>query len=347
VRRWLIGGVALALALGASWHFGRAPAHGLQVERSLGTVIANTTVQLAARVQGTLENVHFREGQFVRKGDLLFQIDPRPFQTALAQAKAVYERDQAQLKNAIRDKERYFALRDQGAISTQQRDASETNVEVVAATLDADKAALETAQLNLEFTAIRAPIDGKTGPILVQPGNMVAANGTTVLVTITQVKPIKVSFALPQTDLPRIQARQATHGLIASIDAPDGSEKPLSAPVEFTSNAVSAQSGTIELRASFANENLALVPGALVNVTVQLSDIPNALVVPRDAVNDGPNGSFVYIVKNNKAVQRPVSVLFDDTKDAAVSGDLAPGDEVIVEGQLRVIPDAPVKVFGA
>src|SRR5258706_2967142 len=365
MRSWVIGGLALAVALGATWHFGKAPAVASRtgagnaaaapvrvakvvrrdmpvVERSLGTVIANTTVQLAARVQGTLEKVHFQEGQFVRKGDLLFQIDPRPFQTALAQAKAVYERDQAQLKNAVRDRDRYFALRDQGAISMQQRDASETNVEVVAATVNADKAALETAQLNLEFTGIRAPIDGKTGPILVQPGNMVAANGTTVLVTITQVRPIKVSFALPQTDLPRIQARQATHGLIASIDAADGAAKPLSAPVAFTSNAVSALSGTIELRASFANDDLALVPGALVNVTVQLSDIPNALVMPRDAINDSPNGSFVYVVKDGKAVERPVSVLFDDTRDVAVSGDIAAGDEVIVEGQLRVIPDAPV-----
>jgi multidrug efflux system membrane fusion protein len=317
------------------------------VERSLGTVLANTTVQLTARVQGTLVKALFQEGQFVKKGDLLFQIDPRPFQMARAQVKAIYERDQAQLKNAIRDKERYLALRDQGAISTQLRDTAETNAEVMAATVAADKAALEMAELNLDFTQIHAPVDGKTGPVLVQPGNMVSANGTTALVTITQVKPIKISFALPQTDLPRIQARQATHELIASIDARDRSGRALSAPVTFTSNAVNAQSGTIELRTSFANEDLALVPGALVNVTVQLNDIPNALVIPRDAVNDSPDGSFVYVVKDGKAVQRPVNVLFDDTKDAAVSGDIAPGDQVIVEGQLRVLPNGPVKIFGA
>jgi multidrug efflux system membrane fusion protein len=317
------------------------------IERSLGTVLANTTVQLTARVQGTLERAYFQEGQFVRKGELLFQIDPRPFQIALAQAKAVYQRDQAQLSNANRDKDRYFALRDQGAISTQQRDAAATNADVMIATVAADKAAMETAQLNLDFTQIRAPIDGKTGAVLVQPGNMVAANGTSVLVTITQVKPVKIAFTLPQTDLPRIQERHAANKLIASIDAKDGSGRTLSAPVDFTNNAVNAQSGTIELRTSFANEDLALVPGALVNVAVQLNDIPNAPVIPRDAVNDGPEGSFVYVVKDGKAVERPVSVLFDDTKDAAISGDVAVGDHVIVEGQLRVVPDGPVHVLDA
>ena len=320
------------------------------VERSLGTVIANTLVQLSARVQGTLESAQFKEGQFVKKGDLLFQIDPRPFQAALAQAEAIWRRDQAQLKNALRDKQRYATLRAQGAISTQQSDLSDTNADVVAANVAADKAAMDMARLNLGYSQIRSPVDGKTGPILVQPGNMISSsNGiTAALVTIAEVRPIKVSFTLPQSELPRIQARQQTRPLLATLDVRDHASNALEAPVDFTSNIVSNQSGTIELRATFSNTDLSLVPGQLVNVTVQLNDIPHALVVPRDAVNDSPGGSFVFVVKNGKAAQTPVTVLTDDGTDAAIAGSgVAAGDTVVVEGQLRVTPGGAVRVLSA
>jgi multidrug efflux system membrane fusion protein len=319
------------------------------VERSLGSVVANTLVQLSARVQGTMMSAHFKEGQFVKKGDLLFQIDPRPFQAALAQAEAIWRRDQAQLTNALRDKKRYADLRQQGAISAQQSDTSDTNADVISATVAADKAALDMARLNLDYSQIRSPVDGKTGPILLQPGNMISSsNGATApLVTIAEVRPIKVSFTLPQSELPRIQARQQTQPLRAILDARDRAGQVLSAPVDFTSNIVSNQSGTIELRATFANADLSLVPGQLVNVTVELGDIPHALVVPRDAVNDGPNGSFVFVVKNGKAVQTPVEVLTDDGTDAAVAGaGVAAGDTVVVEGQLRVTSGGDVRVLG-
>ena len=320
------------------------------VERSLGTVVANTLVQVSARVQGTLDRANFKEGQFVKKGDLLFQIDPRPFQAALAQAEAIYRRDQAQLNNALRDKQRYATLRAQGAISIQQSETSETNADVAAATVGADKAAVDMARLNLAYAQIRSPVDGKTGPILIQPGNMITSSGgaTAALVTIAEVRPIKVSFTLPQSELPRIQARQQTRPLLATLDVRDRSGKLLSAPVDFTSNIVSNQSGTIELRARFPNADLALVPGQLVNVTVQLNDIPHALVVPRDAVNDSPSGSFVFVVKDGKAFQTPVEVLTDDGTNAAISGaGVTAGDTVVVEGQLRVTPGGAVKVLGA
>jgi len=306
-------------------------------------------VQLTARVQGTLESASFREGQFVKKGDLLFQIDPRPFQAALAQAEAIYRRDQAQLVNALRDKQRYATLKQQGAISAQQSDTSDTNADVVSATVAADKAAVDMARLNLGYTQIRSPVDGKTGPILLQPGNMVSSsNGATApLVTIAEVRPIKISFTLPQTLLPRIQARQQTGRLLATLDARDRSGNVLAAPVDFTSNIVSNQSGTIELRATFPNADLSLVPGQLVNVTVQLNDIPKALVVPRDAVNDSPTGSFVYFVKGGKALDVPVHVLTDDGTNAAISGEgIAAGDTVVAEGQLRVTPGGAVRVLG-
>ena len=367
-RRWLAGGIALALVLGGYWYFSRSAddagaARGGNaapvrvgkvvrrdmpvVEHSLGTVVANTTVQVTARVQGVVDSAAFKEGQYVKKGDLLFQIDPRGFQAALAQARANLAKDEAQLVNANRDKARYQNLSDQGAISAQQRDTSNTNADVLAATVAADKAAVDMAALNLDYTQIRSPVDGKTGPLLVQPGNMVSATGTAPLVTIQQVKPVKLSFTLPQSDLDSIQARQKTKGLLAILEGHnDASGKPLSAPVDFTSNAVSGTSGTIELRADFANDDLALVPGQLVNVTVELDDIPNAQVVPRDAVNDGPDGSYVYVVESDKAVSHPVKILFDDTQNVAVSGDLKPGEEVIIEGQLRVDPDGPVRVIG-
>ena len=368
-RTWIIGGGVLLLVLGGYWYFnGRAGGSGERrnnaapvrvatveqrdmavVERSLGTVIANTLVQLTPRVQGTLETAKFKEGQFVKRGDLLFQIDSRPFQASLAQAEAIYRRDQAQLSNAARDKQRYADLKSQGAISVQQSDNANANVEVLAATVAADRAAVDMARLNLSYTQIRSPVDGKTGPILVQPGNMISSSGgaSAALVTIAEIRPAKVSFTLPQTDLSRIQARAQGKGLLATLDARDRAGNVLSAPVDFVSNIVSNQSGSIELRASFPNTDLALVPGQLVNVMVQLDNIPDALVVPRDAVNDSPNGAFLFVVKDGKAVQIPVEVRTDDGIDAAVTGSgLHAGDLVVVEGQLRVTPGGGVRVMG-
>jgi multidrug efflux system membrane fusion protein len=367
-RKYLLGTVALALVLGGYWYFSksgddaggrsggnaapvrvaRVTRHDMAVvEHTLGTVIANTTVQVTARVQGVIDAAPFKEGQFVKKGDLLFQIDPRPFEAALEQARAVLAKDQAQLVNGNRDRERYTRLASQGAISDQQLATSVTNADVLAATVAADKAAVDMAALNLDYTHIRSPVDGKTGPLLVQPGNMVLATGTAPLVTIAQVKPVKVSFSLPQTDLDRIQARQKSQGLMAILDNKrSASGETLSAPVDFTSNVVSDQSGTIELRADFANEDLALVPGQLVDVTVQLDNVPGALIVPRDAVNDGPDGPYVYVVEKNRATAHLVKILFDDTKNVAVAGDLKPGQQVITEGQLRVDANGPVRVIG-
>jgi multidrug efflux system membrane fusion protein len=177
---------------------------------------------------------------------------------------------------------------------------------------------------------------------------MISGSGgsSAALVTIAQVRPTKVSFTLPQTELSRIQARAQGKGLLATLDAKDHAGDVLSAPVDFVSNIVSNQSGSIELRATFPNTDLSLVPGQLVNVTVQLDDIPGALVVPRDGVNDSPNGPFLFVVKDGKAVQVPVEVRTDDGTNAAVAGPgLHPGDRVVVEGQLRVTPGGRVKVL--
>jgi multidrug efflux system membrane fusion protein len=313
------------------------------VERTIGTVVANTTVQVTSRVQGVIDSAHFTEGRLVKTGDLLFQIDPRPFQAAVAQARAQLAKDQAQLKNAQNSEKRVRSLYAQHLISSEELDTAIATTSSATATIEADQAAIDLAQLNLDYTRIRAAVDGKTGPILVQPGNTVAANGASPLVTITQIRPIKVSFALPQADLPRIQARARAGGLVATVDQSDQGGGAFSAPVDFISNHVDDASGTIELRATFPNEDASLVPGQLVDVTVELNEIANATVVPREAVNTGPDDLFVYVVDaENRAVQKPVKVLFDDGKDDAITGDVRPGDAVIVDGQLRVVPGAAV-----
>jgi multidrug efflux system membrane fusion protein len=315
------------------------------VAQALGTVVANTLVQVTARVQGVLETANFKEGQFVKKGDLILQIDQRAFQVALDQARGALLRDEALLRNAVRDRQRYQKLAEQNAISDQLRATAAANADALSATVKIDQASVAAALLNLSYTQILSPVDGKTGPLLVQPGNMVSANGTAPLVTIAQIQPIKVSFNLPQSDLPLIQARQHAQRLTATLDLQDAHGKPLVALVDFVSNAVNDQSGTIELRATFDNADLSLVPGQLVNVTAELSVLHNALVVPRTAINDGPAGSYVYVVKDGKAEQHSIKLLFDDTKNVAFESDVHPGDRVIVEGQLRVEADGPVQVL--
>jgi multidrug efflux system membrane fusion protein len=312
------------------------------VEHTVGTVVANSTVQVTARVTGQLLRSGFQEGHIVRKGDLLFVIDPRPFQAALQQARAQLAKDMAQQVDARSTKDRYDRLFAQNAISVQQRDQADAAAKSNDATVVSDRAAVQLAELNLGYTQIRSPVDGKTGPILVQPGNMVTANAASPLVVVTQIEPVKVSFALPQSDLPRIQAREHAGLLTALLDRNGADGKRLQAPVDFVSNQVSDQTGTIELRATFDNRDHQLVPGQLVNVDVTLNNLKHATVVPREAVNDGPNGRYVYVVKaDHTAEMRPVNVLFDDGTSTAVSG-IRPKETVIVDGQLRVLPGAKV-----
>jgi multidrug efflux system membrane fusion protein len=293
------------------------------VEHAVGTVVANATVQVTAQVTGQLVKAAFQEGQIVKKGDLLFIIDPRPFQATLDQARATL-----------------FA---QNAISSQQHDTTTAAAKSAIATVEADRAQLETARLNLGYTQIRAPVDGKTGPILIQPGNLVSANGSNPLVVLNQIEPVKVSFALPQSDLAAIQARYRAGKLIAILDTHDPKAPKLSAKVDFVSNQINNTTGTIELRAYFDNKDHTLVPGQQVDVDVTLNDLPKATIVPREAVNEGPNGRYVFVVtKEQSADMRPVTVLYDEgTHFMAVKG-VKPKEKVITEGQLRVVPGAKV-----
>ena len=355
-RSLVIGGGALALLLGGYWYWSHdgaprvaarrdasAPVRVARterrdmavIERTIGTVVANSNVQITARVQGNLDAAYFKEGQMVKKGQLLFQLDPRPYQAALDNALAT-------MNDALAKTNRYKSLIASNAIARQDYDDAEAAYLVA-------KANVETARLNLEYTRISSPVSGKTGAILVQPGNLVtpsASVGASALVNITEIQPIKVSFSLPQADLPRIQTRVHTpEGLKAQIELHDVGGKDISAPVDFVSNMVAGASGTIELRATVPNLDAALVPGQLVDVVVELATLPDALVVPRDAVNNGPNGQFIYVVSPGMtAEEHPVKLLFDDGAYAAISSDLHEGDSVITEGQLRVVPGGKVTI---
>lgn len=354
-RTYVIGAVALGLALGGFWYLthtaapparraGTAPVkvgtveigNMPVVEHTIGTVMANSTVQVNSRVQGQMLQAFFKEGQMVKAGDVLFQIDPRPY-------KAIHDNALASMATTRAKADRYAHLKEQNAVAPQDYEDAE------AAYLQA-KANVEAARLNLEYTTITAPISGKTGPILIQPGNMIAAAtaSTTAssLVTINEIQPVKISLSLPQSDLPRIQAMQAKGGLNILIGMHEAGGKDIRVPVNFIGNAVASMTGTIELRASYPNPDMALVPGQLVDVTVALAEIPGAIQVPREAVNTGPDGQFVYQVKDGRAEQVPVKVQFDDGVDDAVSGGLQKGDVVITDGQLRVLPGAKVNVTG-
>jgi len=314
------------------------------VEHAVGTVVANATVQVTAQVTGQLLRADFQEGQIVKQGELLFEIDPRPFQAALQQARAQLAKDTALMMSAANDKARYDALFAQNAISSQQRDTADATAKSTAATVDADRGALKVAELNLGYTSIRSPVNGKTGPILIQPGNLVIANASSPLVVVTQIEPVKVSFSLAQEFLPRIQARAKAGSLAAFVDAHEPGGRKLSAPVDFVSNQVSNTTGTIELRADFDNRDHTLVPGQMVDVDVSLDNLKQAVTVPREAVNDGPDGRYVYVVrKDGIAELRPVTVLFDTGTSMAVKG-VKRGETVVVDGQLRLVPGDKVSI---
>lgn len=367
--RWILWGLGVLLILGLAWlgyrFFAPSKPHApppapvrtalalrrdvTMVQNTIATVVSPATVQVTAQVQGKLVNAYFQEGQLVRKGDPLFLIDPAPFQNALAQAKAQLAKDTANLQSAQNDERRYTSLYTQNAISQQQRDQAVAAAQADAATVEADKAAVNIAAENLGYTRITSPIDGKTGPIMIQPGNVImvagASNTASPLVTITQIQPIKLSFFLPQTQLAQIQNQMAAGKLDAIVPMPGAEGGKEQAKVDFISNIVGANTGTIELRATFPNSDQRLVPGQNVNVGVTIGQIAGATVVPRDAVNVGPDSSYVYVVdKDDVVAAKTVTVLNDDGAMAAIAGGVRPGDQVVVEGQLRIVPGAKVAI---
>ena len=313
--------------------------------RNVGTVQPYTAVAVRALVGGEILQVHFREGQDVHKGDLLFSIDPRPYQAALAQAEAALARDRAQAANAEADSKRYEDLVQKDYVTRQQYDAIQANFKALGATVRADEAAVERAKLDLSYCSIRSPIDGRTGAVMVQAGNLVKPNDAT-LVAINQVIPIYLAFAVPERELDEIRRRQAQGRLYVQADDA-GTGKPISrGELTFVDNTVDRATGTIVLKATFANQDRALWPGEFVNAVLTLATEPNAIVAPTSAIQNGQQGTYAYVVKADQTVEsRPVTVVRNAPDGASVIGNgLSPGETVVTDGQLRLAPGAKIEV---
>jgi multidrug efflux system membrane fusion protein len=312
--------------------------------RAIGNVMAFSTVSVRSRVAGELFKVSFEEGQDVRKGDLLFTIDPRPFESALKQAEANLARDEYQAKNAEADAARLEALFKQGIIARQQYDLSRTSAGALRAQTAADEAAIGAAKLQLSYTSIYSPIDGRAGNLLVHQGNMIKENDVPMVV-INQVQPIFVAFSVPQMYLPEIKRFMASHTLQVRAIPKETAVAMESGNLSFVDNAIDVNTGTIQLKATFGNRKRTLWPGQFVDVVLNLSSQPNALLVPSEAVQTGQRGTYVYLVKPDMTVEsRPVSIGRSVEGFTVVQSGLAPGDTVVTDGQLRLSPGAKVKV---
>jgi len=315
----------------------------LQV-RAIGSVQPIATVAVRALVAGQLQRVWFREGEDVRKGQLLFTIDQRPYQATLSQAKANLARDEAQLRNAQSEAKRYAELVKKDYVTREEYEKFSSGAEAAGAVAAADRAAVENAQLQLAYCEIRSPMDGRTGSLQVQAGNLVKANDTTPLVTINQITPVYVTFALPESQLGALRARGLGNVPVTATPR-DGGNQVDGGKLTFVDNAVDPQTGTIALKATFANETRALWPGQFVNVAMTLANRANATVVPLQAVQNGQKGQYVYVVNAGNGIEmRPVTVVLQLENQAVIGKGVNPGDTVVTDGQIRLTPKSKVDV---
>lgn len=315
-------------------------------QQAIGNVEPYASVAVKARVDGQLVAVNFREGQEVKRGDILFRIDARPFESALRQAEANALRDAAARDQARSQEQRYKELLAKNFVSKEAYAQIATNAQVAEATARASAAALENARLNLAYCTISSPIEGYAGKLLVQGGNLVKANDANPLVVVNQVKPIYVSFAVPEQALGEIRARLAAGPLVVEA-LPAGEARLLAAGrLVFVDNAVDPTTGTIRLRGEFDNADKALWPGQFVNVSLRLREQPDAIVVPARALQTGPAGQYVYVVKPDMTAEmRAVTVERTEGEQAVVKG-VARDERVVTRGALRLAPGARVEIRG-
>lgn len=312
--------------------------------QAIGNVEAYSTVAVKAQVEGTIEKAYFTEGQDVKKGELLFTIDARPFQATLQQLKANLARNQANLENAIAQSGRSAKLFEAGIVSQDQFDTYRTTADALRAAVQADKAAIEKAQIDLDYCTIRAPMEGRTGSLLVNPGNVTKANDTT-LVVINQVSPIYVSFSVPEQSLAEIRRRMTSGGLSVVATTPQDDRPAAEGTLSFVDNAVDKNTGTIRLKATFSNSDHRLWPGQFVNTSLRLAIQANAVVVPSQAVQTGQSGFFAYVVKPDLSAElRPLVPGSRVGGETVIEKGLQSGETVVTDGQLLLFPGAKVEV---
>jgi membrane fusion protein, multidrug efflux system len=315
--------------------------------RGLGTVTAFNTVAIKSRVEGNITRIHFSEGQEVKAGDLLIELDARPFQAALDQANANLARDQANLTNAQADLARFAQLLRSESTPEQQYTTQKATVAADEAIIKSDQAAIDAAKLNVEYATIRSPIDGVVGIRQIDLGNLVQANSQT-LVVVTQIKPIYVIFSLPEANIPRIRSAMAQRKLtVEAYDAAD--QKQISQGVlNLVDNQVDQTTGTVKLKAQFSNSDEALWPGQFVNAHLVLEVVKNGVTIPAAAAQIGPNGHYVYVVRNDGTVEtRAITVTQTENNVSLIGSGLRAGEQVVTNGWFKLTPGAKVIVTGS
>ena len=313
--------------------------------RVIGVVEAYSNVAVHAQLTGQLDTVSFREGDDVKKGQVLFELDRRPLEAALQQAQAALDRDLAQAANAKAQSARYRDLSARGIATREQVDQINTNEAALEATVGADRAVVENAKVQLQYATIAAPIGGRTGALMVHAGNLVRAADTAPLVIINQVTPIFVSFGIPEAQLPGLKRYMAAGTLRVDARPPNDTAPPSSGHITFVDNAVDQTTGTIRIKGTFANDDRRLWPGQFVNVVVTLTTEPNALVVPAAAVQTGQQGDYLFVVKPDQTADlRPVTVERSDSVETVIASGVKAGETVVTDGQLRLVAGTKIVV---
>jgi len=314
--------------------------------KTIGNVESYNYVSIKAQVSGEVEGVYFQEGQDVKQKDLLFKIDPRPYEAALRQAEATLARDRAQAKNAEEQAKRYEILVQKNYVSRDQYDQLRANADALAAVVDADKANVENNRLQLEYCTINSPINGRAGTVFVNAGNVIKANDI-AMTTINQIMPIYVTFSVPEQNLEDIKKYMTMGELKVEAIIPGDEKRPAVGGLTFVDNAVDSTTGTIKLKGTFENRDHRLWPGQFVNVVLTLTTQRSAVVMPSAAVQAGQQGQYVFVVKPDFTVEsRPVTITRTLDNMVVVAQGVTPGEKVVTDGQLQLVPGARVEVRG-
>jgi len=311
---------------------------------AIGNVESYQTVQIRSQVNGQIQSIFFKEGQDVHKGQLLFQLDKKPFQADLEKAQGMLQHDEAQAANSRLQAERYNVLEMQGVASKEQADQVRAQAKADASAVYADRAAVDAAKVQLQYTDIKAPIDARTGALLMNVGNLVKANDTPFLVQLNQVTPIYATFSIPENQLDAV--RKFAAGNLKVLAFPKGQNtNPAEGKLTFIDNGVDMQTGTVKLKATFANKDRRLWPGQYVDVVLNLSTRKQAVLVPTKAIQTGQQGQYVYVVTpQSTAESRNVETSGTYQNSTVITGGVSAGEKVVVDGQLRVAPNAKVLV---